>query len=35
VDKLLYPNEMVHPKVDKLAVMTYIAQFRNLPDVST
>jgi len=32
VDKLILPEEMVHPKVDKLAMMTYIAQFRNLPE---
>ncbi|KAK3266388.1 hypothetical protein CYMTET_24994 [Cymbomonas tetramitiformis] len=30
IDKLLLPEEMAHPKVDKLAVMTYIAQFRNI-----
>lgn len=34
VDKLIYPQEMIHPKVDKLAMMTYIAQFRNLPDIA-
>lgn len=32
VDKLIYPEEMAHPKVDKMAVMTYIAQFRNISD---
>lgn len=32
VDPLVYPDEMVHPKVDKLAMMTYIAQYRNLRD---
>lgn len=32
VDPLILPEEMVHPKVDRLAVMTYIAQFRNLPE---
>jgi len=35
VDKLIFPNEMIHPKVDKLAMMTYIAQYRNLPDNCT
>lgn len=33
VDKLIFPAEMTHPKVDKLAMMTYIAQFRNLPEI--
>lgn len=33
IDKLLLPEEMVHPKVDRLSMMTYIAQFRNIsPD---
>jgi len=32
VDPLILPEEMTHPKVDKLAMMTYIAQFRNLPE---
>jgi len=32
VDKLILPEEMTNPKVDKLAMMTYLAQFRNLPD---
>lgn len=35
VDKLVLPEEMVHPKVDKLAMMTYIAQYRNIPDQLT
>lgn len=30
VDRLILPEEMSHPKVDKLALMTYIAQYRNL-----
>lgn len=30
VDKLILPDEMTHPKVDKLAMMTYLAQFRNI-----
>lgn len=32
VDRLILPEEMVHPKVDKLALMTYIAQYRNIQD---
>lgn len=33
IDPLIHAEEMNHPKVDKLAMMTYIAQFRNLnPD---
>lgn len=32
VDRLILPEEMAHPKVDKLALMTYIAQYRNLTD---
>lgn len=27
VDKLVYPNEMIHPKVDEHAMMAYLAQF--------
>mmetsp|Transcript_3193 Transcript_3193/g.5956 ORF Transcript_3193/g.5956 Transcript_3193/m.5956 type:complete len:312 (+) Transcript_3193:97-1032(+) len=30
VDKLILPEEMKHKKVDKHAMMTYLAQFRNL-----
>lgn len=30
VDKLVLPEEMTHKKVDKRAMMTYLAQFRNL-----
>jgi len=30
VDKLILPEEMIHKKVDKMAMMTYLAQFRNL-----
>jgi len=30
IDKLILPEEMTHPKVDKLAMMTYLAQFRNI-----
>jgi filamin len=30
VDKLVLPDEMAHPKVDRLAMMTYLAQFRNI-----
>eukprot|EP00475_Leptophrys_vorax_P014943 TRINITY_DN2120_c0_g1_i1.p1 TRINITY_DN2120_c0_g1~~TRINITY_DN2120_c0_g1_i1.p1 ORF type:complete len:458 (-),score=151.57 TRINITY_DN2120_c0_g1_i1:86-1459(-) len=32
VDKLILPEEMCHPKVDKMAMMTYIAQFRNISE---
>eukprot|EP00301_Raphidiophrys_heterophryoidea_P022068 c6314_g1_i1.p1 GENE.c6314_g1_i1~~c6314_g1_i1.p1 ORF type:complete len:480 (-),score=133.17 c6314_g1_i1:320-1705(-) len=32
VDRLLLPEEMSHPKVDKLALMTYIAQYRHIPE---
>jgi len=32
VDQLVLPDEMINPKVDKLAMMTYLAQFRNLKD---
>lgn len=28
VDMLIMPEEMVHPKVDQLSLMTYVAQFR-------
>jgi glutaredoxin len=34
VDPLVLPAEMIHPKVDKLAMITYIAQYRNLKDTS-
>jgi len=30
VDPLILPEEMTHPKVDRLAMMTYLAQFRNI-----
>jgi len=30
VDPLVLPEEMTHPKVDRLAMMTYLAQFRNI-----
>lgn len=30
VDKLILADEMANPKVDKLAMMTYLAQFRNI-----
>eukprot|EP00457_Paulinella_chromatophora_P004104 gb/GEZN01004114.1/.p1 GENE.gb/GEZN01004114.1/~~gb/GEZN01004114.1/.p1 ORF type:complete len:506 (+),score=132.07 gb/GEZN01004114.1/:196-1713(+) len=30
VDRLVLPDEMINPKVDKLAMMTYLAQFRNI-----
>jgi len=30
VDPLIMPDEMNNPKVDKLSMMTYIAQFRNI-----
>jgi len=32
VDRLILPEEMAHPKVDKLAMQCYIAQFRNIKD---
>jgi filamin len=32
VDQLILPNEMIQPKVDKLAMMTYVAQYRNIAD---
>eukprot|EP01097_Dermamoeba_algensis_P011703 TRINITY_DN9187_c0_g1_i1.p1 TRINITY_DN9187_c0_g1~~TRINITY_DN9187_c0_g1_i1.p1 ORF type:complete len:497 (+),score=115.12 TRINITY_DN9187_c0_g1_i1:135-1625(+) len=32
VARLLLPSEMVHPKVDELAMMTYLSQFRDLPE---
>jgi len=32
IDRLILPEEMAHPKVDKMAVLAYIAQFRNLTD---
>jgi filamin len=32
IDKLILPEEMSHPKVDKMAMMTYIAQFRNISE---
>jgi hypothetical protein len=31
VARLILPNEMVNPKVDEMAMMTYISQFRDLP----
>ena len=31
VDRLILANELVNPKVDALALQTYIAQFRNIP----
>ncbi|GAB5363418.1 hypothetical protein AAMO2058_000881200 [Amorphochlora amoebiformis] len=34
VDKLILPEEMIHKKVDKHAMMTYLAQFRNLKPVN-
>lgn len=34
VDQLLAPDEMSNPKVDKLAMMTYLAQYRNLKPVT-
>lgn len=34
VAALVLPEEMVHPKVDKLAMMTYISQFRDLHDLN-
>lgn len=30
VDPLVHAEEMNHPKVDKMAMMTYLAQFRNI-----
>jgi glutaredoxin len=30
VDPLIKPEEMIHPKVDKMAMMCYLAQFRNI-----
>lgn len=30
VDQLIMPDEMVNPKVDRKAMMTYLAQFRNI-----
>jgi len=32
VDQLVLPDEMTNPKVDKLAMMMYLAQFRNLKE---
>jgi len=32
IDQLVLPDEMTNPKVDKLAMMTYLAQFRNLKE---
>lgn len=32
VPALILPSEMIHPKVDKLAMMTYISQYRDLKD---
>lgn len=32
IDQLIFPDEMANPKVDKLAMMTYLAQFRNIKD---
>jgi len=32
VDPLVHPEEMIHPKVDKLGMMTYLAQFRNIDE---
>jgi len=32
VAQVITPEEMCHPKVDKLSMMTYIAQFRNIHD---
>mmetsp|Transcript_14405 Transcript_14405/g.20205 ORF Transcript_14405/g.20205 Transcript_14405/m.20205 type:complete len:448 (+) Transcript_14405:55-1398(+) len=34
VDKLVLPEEMIHKRVDKQAMMTYLAQFRNLKDTN-
>eukprot|EP00298_Acanthocystis_sp_HF-20_P009487 c18330_g1_i1.p1 GENE.c18330_g1_i1~~c18330_g1_i1.p1 ORF type:complete len:464 (+),score=224.56 c18330_g1_i1:26-1393(+) len=31
IERYLLPEELAHPKVDKFAVMTYIAQFRKVP----
>jgi len=30
VDPLIHPEEMIHPKVDRMAMMCYLAQFRNI-----
>jgi glutaredoxin len=30
VDPLIHAEEMIHPKVDKMAMMCYLAQFRNI-----
>lgn len=30
VDPLMHAEEMIHPKVDKMAMMCYLAQFRNI-----
>lgn len=30
VDPLVHPEEMIHPKVDKMGMMCYLAQFRNI-----
>jgi len=33
VDPLIHPEEMIHPKVDRMAMMCYLAQFKNIkPD---
>ena len=32
VDRLIFANELVNPKIDSLALQTYIAQFRNIPN---
>jgi len=32
VPKLVMPDEMTNPKIDEHAMMTYISQFRDLPD---
>jgi len=32
IDQLVLPDEMTNPKVDRLAMMTYLAQFRNLKE---
>ena len=34
MDKLVLPEEMIHKRVDKQAMMTYLAQFRNLKDTN-
>lgn len=30
VPKIIQPTEMIHPKVDELAMMTYISYYRDL-----